>query len=237
VISTTVSRPRPLAVSFDVGGTLIEPWPSVGHVYATVAAGFGLAGLEPAVLNRGFATAWKRRAGHDYSRAAWQSLVNETFLLAGAAPPSDECFHAFYRRFEQADVWRVFEDVLPTLEALRARGIRLAVISNWDERLRPLLEALELAGWFEVVVVSHEFGQVKPAPDIFLHAAAQLKLPPEVVVHVGDGVREDEQGALHAGMGAALLDRAANKAGARAISTLSSLPELLEAFSHGALEN
>ena len=221
------------AVAFDVGGTLIEPWPSVGHVYAEVAARFGLAGLDPAALNRGFVTAWKQRAGHDYSRAAWRSLVNETFALAGAAHPSDECFHALYHRFEQAEVWRVFEDVLPTLEALRARGIRLAVISNWDERLRPLLDTLDLARWFDVVVISHEFGSVKPAPQIFLHAAAQLNLPPEVVMHVGDGEREDTQGARRAGMQAALLDRSAKDAGGRGISTVSLLPELLETLRQG----
>jgi len=237
VISTTVSRPRPVAVSFDVGGTLIEPWPSVGHVYAEVAAGFGLADLEPDALNRGFASAWKSRRGHDYSRAAWQSLVNETFASAGASHPSDECFHALYHRFEQAEVWRVFEDVQPTLEALRAQGIRMAVISNWDERLRPLLGELELARWFEAVVISHEAGHTKPAPEIFLRAAEQLNLEPEYILHVGDSAREDEEGARRAGMQAALLDRSAKDGGGTTISTLASLPELLETLRHGPLEN
>lgn len=237
MISTTVSGPRPVAVSFDVGGTLIEPWPSVGHVYAEVAAGFGLADVEPAALNRGFATAWKRRAGHDYSRAAWQSLVNETFALAGEAHPSDECFHALYHRFERAEVWRVFEDVLPTLEALRSRGMKLCVISNWDERLRPLLDALDLARWFDAVVISHEAGHTKPAPEIFLRAAAQLSLPPEHILHVGDSAREDEEGARRAGLRATLLDRRAKDGGGRTISTLTSLPELLATLRHGPMEN
>ena len=180
----------------------------------------------------GFATAWKRRAGPDYSRAAWQSRVIETFALAGAVHPSDECFHALYHRFEQAEVWRVFEDVRPTLEALRARGIRMAVISNWDERLRPLLRELELEQWFDVVVISHEAGHTKPAPEIFLRAAEQLNLPPEVVMHIGDSAREDEQGARRAGMQAALLDRRAKDGGGTTISTLAALPELLESLSH-----
>ena len=237
MISTTVSRPRPVAVSFDAGGTLIEPWPSVGHVYAEVAAGFGLAGVEPVALNRGFATAWKRRAGHDYSRAAWQSLVNETFAFAGAALPTDECFHALYHRFEQAEVWRVFEDVRPVLGDLRSRGLKLCVISNWDERLRPLLDALELAQCFDAIVISHEAGYTKPAPEIFLHAAAQLNLPPEHILHVGDSAREDEEGARRAGMQAALLDRRAKEGGGTTVSTLASLPQLLETLRHGLVEN
>ena len=231
-------QPSPIAaVTFDVGGTLIEPWPSVGHVYAEVAAGFGLTGLEPAALNRGFATAWKRREEHDYSRAAWQSLVNKTYALAGAAHPSDECFHALYHRFEQVEVWRVFEDVQPTLEALRGQGIRMAVVSNWDERLRPLLGELELARWFDALVISHEAGHVKPAPEIFLRAAEQLNLPPEHILHVGDSAREDVEGARRAGMQAALLDRRAKEGGGTTVSTLASLPQLLETLRHGLVEN
>ncbi len=232
------ATPRPIAaVSFDVGGTLIEPRPSVGHIYAEVAARFGLAGVEPAALNRGFVAAWKRRLSHDYSRAAWQALVNETFALAGAVHPSEECFHALYRRFEQADVWRIFDDVRPVLGELRARGLKLCVISNWDERLRPLLDALDLARWFEAIVISHEAGQAKPAPELFLQAAAQLNLPPENILHIGDSAREDEEGARRAGMRAALLDRRAQEGGGTSISTLAALPDLLEMLRHGPVEN
>ena len=50
------------AVTLDVGGTLIEPWPSVGHVYAEIAARFGAPGHAPALLNRQFGEAWRRIA-------------------------------------------------------------------------------------------------------------------------------------------------------------------------------
>ena len=67
------------AVSFDVGGTLIEPWPSVGHVYAAVAVDHGHRGISPATLDRQFAEAWKRKTGFDHSRSAWRALVQQTF--------------------------------------------------------------------------------------------------------------------------------------------------------------
>ena len=231
-------QPSPIAaVTFDVGGTLIEPWPSVGHVYAEVAARFGFVDVEPAALNREFSAAWKRRAAHDYSRAVWQSLVNETFAGAGAAHPSEECFDALYHRFEQADVWRIFDDVRPVLGELRSRGLKLCVISNWDERMRPLLDALELAQYFDAIVISHEAGHTKPAREIFLRAAEQLNLPPEHILHVGDSAREDDEGARRAGMQAALLDRRAKDGGGMTISTLASLPELLETLRHSPLKN
>ena len=72
---TTVEPLRNIqAVTFDVGGTLLEPWPSVGHVYAEVAQRHGLPGADAAKLAEQFAAAWRARRGFDYSRAAWSEL-------------------------------------------------------------------------------------------------------------------------------------------------------------------
>src|ERR1051326_9281154 len=78
-ITHHASRPPIRAITFDVGGTLIDPWPSVGHVYAAVAAESGLPAYDPAVLNAQFVAAWRAKANFDYSRAAWASLVVSTF--------------------------------------------------------------------------------------------------------------------------------------------------------------
>jgi putative hydrolase of the HAD superfamily len=180
------------AVTFDAGGTLIEPWPSVGHIYAEVAARFGLR-AEPARLNRQFAGAWRAKRGFDYSRAAWLDLVERSF--AGVAEPLPEgYFAAVYERFAEPDAWRVFDDVPPTLDLLAKRGVRLAVVSNWDERLEPLLERLNLRRHFEAVVVSCHAGFTKPSREIFRRAAEQLALEPDAILHIGDGRTEDVGG-------------------------------------------
>ncbi len=132
------------AVTFDVGGTLIDPWPSVGHVYAEVAAENGLPGLVPAALTDRFAAAWRAEPDFDYSRAAWMRLVDETFQGLIAPLPSQTFFEALYQRFEQPTAWRIFEDVRPVLAQLRKRGLRLGIISNWDDRLCRLLTNLDL---------------------------------------------------------------------------------------------
>ena len=194
------------AITFDVGGTLIEPWPSVGHVYAEVAARWGI-DAAPEALNRGFAEAWQARRAFDHSRAAWQRLVNQTFLAAGGVQPSEACFDAIYRRFAEASAWRVFADAQTTLEALAARGLRLGVVSNWDERLRPLLAELNLTKHFGALIISCEAGHTKPDRQIFLRAAAELRCEPAAIVHVGDSVQEDAEGALAAGLQAVLVDR------------------------------
>ena len=194
------------AISFDVGGTLIEPWPSVGHVYAEMAGRFGVSGGAAEALNRRFAAAWQAKRDFDYSEAAWFDLVRQTFGERAAHLPAD-FFPALYERFAQPDAWRIYDDVLPALDELATVGIRLAVISNWDERLHPLLERLKLRGFFEVVIVSCEVGFAKPSPVIFQMALRRLGLPTGAVLHVGDSRREDTEGARAAGLRAWHLDR------------------------------
>lgn len=199
---------RPIkAVTFDVGGTLIEPWPSVGHIYAEVAERWGITHATPEALNRAFAAVWEARRPFDHSRAAWQRLVDQTFAAAGAGRPSNACFDAIYRRFAEASAWREFKDVRPALETLAARGLKLGLVSNWDERLRPLLADLGLAKYFRASIISCEAGATKPDRKIFQRAATELGCEPATMVHVGDSVPEDVEGALAAGLRAVLVDR------------------------------
>lgn len=214
------------AVTFDMGGTLIEPWPSVGHVYAEVAARFGVR-AEPEALNRRFRAAWKAKRDFDYSREAWFGLVRVTFGDGVALPP--EFSTAVYERFAEPDTWRVFDDVLPTLDALATQGLRLAAISNWDERLEPLLRSLDLHRWFEAVLVSCDVRFTKPSPVIFAHALRKLSLPAEAVLHVGDGATEDFEGARGAGLAAVLLRRDTVEAKAGGIRSLLELPSVVAA--------
>jgi len=195
------------AVTFDVGGTLIEPWPSVGHVYGAVAADHGVSNLDCTELTERFGTAWKTKQGFDYSRAAWRDLVARTFADTVPAERLDAVFRDIYARFEQPDVWRVFDDVVPALGALRSAGFKLGVISNWDERLRPLLDRLRLSQYFDVIVISIEAGVAKPTPGIFAQAAALLKTEPSKILHVGDSLHEDVVGAQEAGLSALKLSR------------------------------
>ena len=195
------------AVTFDAGGTLIEPWPSVGHVYAEVAKRFGVEGITVETLNQGFAAAWRAKLDFDYSQAAWFELVRQTF---GEHAPSlpDDFFPALYERFAEPDTWRVYDDVLPALETLAARRLRLGVISNWDERLHVLLERLNLRVFFECVIVSRDVGFTKPSPQIFEIVLRKLGQPAECVLHVGDSLTEDVEGAKKVGFQALHLNRA-----------------------------
>jgi putative hydrolase of the HAD superfamily len=95
--------------------------------------------------------------------------------------------------------------------ALAARGIRLAVVSNWDVGLHEHLAALGLDRLLDAVVTSAEAGAPKPAPRVFTLALERLGVPAERAVHVGDS-EADAEGARAAGLGfepAPLADAAA----------------------------
>ncbi|MFM2159016.1 MAG: hypothetical protein RLZZ124_1490 [Cyanobacteriota bacterium] len=96
--------------------------------------------------------------------------------------------------------------MLAPLERWRARGLRLAVVSNFDQRLPGLLEALDLAPLFDAVVVSSAVGAAKPDPLPFHRALERLELPAEAVWHIGDSP-EDEAGAAAAGLRCLLIRR------------------------------
>lgn len=211
-----------LAVTFDVGGTLIQCHPSVGHIYAEVAARHGCR-ASPALLNRRFKNAWQALQAFRHTRSQWAELVDATFSGLVDPPPSQTFFPELYERFTEPDAWHLFEDVVPVLQRLKKHGLKLGVISNWDDRLRPLLRRLELDVYFDAIAVSCETGFAKPAPELFAGACALLRTAPRNTLHIGDDPELDVRGARAAGLAALRLRRGAKP---RAGQVLGSLGEL-----------
>ncbi len=224
-------------VSLDAGGTLMEPWPSVGQIYGDCARELGLGELNVAVLERQFRATWRelQTAGFDYSLAAWRRVVAGSFrgMVPDSASPA--LFNQAYERFAERDVWRVYEDVSPALDALRAAGVRLVVTSNWDQRLRPLLDRLGLASSFEHVAMSVDYGFHKPDGRFFGAVAARMGVTPSEMLHVGDSEREDYQGALASGSAALWLRRSPESEVRRTRSQgeIGSLSEVLSVLATG----
>jgi putative hydrolase of the HAD superfamily len=214
-------------VTFDVGNTLITTWPSVGQVYADIAARHGHGHLTPSLLEERFRAIWPGRLHLAETRAGWQQLVDEIFEGLVEIPPSRTFFAEIYDRFAQAEAWRIYDDVLPVLDELAARGMRLAVISNWDERLRDLLRRLRLDARFEAIVVSSEVGHAKPHRAIFDQAAVKLGLPASQILHIGDSAEMDLHSARAAGFKALQIRRSASAPGPDHLRSMLELPERL----------
>lgn len=216
------------SVTFDAGGTLLSAWPSVGSVYANAARAAGFGDADSVKLDRRFAIAWKADGEFDYSKGAWAGVVARCFDGLVPRHGSPELFRCVYRAFESPAAWKVFPDAVETLVQLKRRGLRTAIISNWDERLAPLLHAMDLARYFDAIIVSLDVGYRKPAPEIFQRALSALGTPAHRTLHIGDSVVEDVDGATRAGMRAVLLDRTIdNDKQGSAHRTVSALSELL----------
>jgi putative hydrolase of the HAD superfamily len=119
---------------------------------------------------------------------------------------AQEIARAIQNVYNQPHSWRLFPGTIETLEALKERGIRLAIISNWTMNLEELLQALDLAHYFDAIIVSTVVHLYKPQPEIFHLTAKLLKVELSRCLHVGDSFKTDVQGALAAGFNAALFD-------------------------------
>jgi putative hydrolase of the HAD superfamily len=110
----------------------------------------------------------------------------------------------FTPAFVDAMVFRPLEGAGKALHRLRAAGLALACVSDWDIGLGEQLEAAGLDHLFELVLTSAEVGAAKPDPRLFVEATARLGVDPGRTVHVGDG-EGDLQGAEAAGLGFELV--------------------------------
>jgi putative hydrolase of the HAD superfamily len=106
---------------------------------------------------------------------------------------------AFVGSFMTAIAFEPMPGALEAVAALRARGLELAVISNWDIGLEEHLELIGAAPLFSTIVTSAEAGAAKPDPAIFRLALERLGVEASRTLHVGDEP-EDEEGACSAGM-------------------------------------
>jgi HAD superfamily hydrolase (TIGR01509 family) len=118
------------------------------------------------------------------------------FLEAAGAELEPE---SFVDAFMASIRFEAVPGAIETLEALRGRGIELAIVSNWDVGLPEHLGRLGAGRLFSAVVTSAEAGAAKPDPAAFRLALERLGVEPARALHCGDA-DEDEQGAGAAGM-------------------------------------
>jgi putative hydrolase of the HAD superfamily len=211
------------AVTLDATGTLMS-CPAMGELYAEVLERHGMR-VGPEDVRRTFPVVWKELdcrtpSGRDRfvafpggARAFWARAVERLCELLEVGTPSAFAAAELYHRFADASSWVVYPDVVPALEAMRGSGLRLAIVSNFDERLGGILDGLGLADRVDAVVASSELGVAKPNPAIFRHALGRLGVDARQAIHVGDHALEDVEGAQGAGMAALHLRRGAPGSG------------------------
>ena len=197
-------------IFFDAAGTLIRLERPVGWHYAEVARRHGL-NADEQKMESAFREVWKARpfrpaspgAREEDDRPWWRALALDVLRTAdpsAARIDEDAWFEELYAHFGDPGVWVLYDDSKRCLDRLASR-FRLAVISNFDRRLRLILEDLGVASKFEHIFISSEVGCEKPHPGIFRRALDVMDVEAGRCLHVGDDPERDWAGAAAAGIG------------------------------------
>jgi putative hydrolase of the HAD superfamily len=216
----------PAAVLLDALGTIVElerPWP---HLVAELAARGVVVG-EDRAREAMLAEMAYYRAHHDEA----SNLAGLRDLRRRCAVVVQEVLRAPLSLEEVEEVllaairFRPYPEVPGVLAALRERGARLAVVSNWDVSLHDVLERTRLRPLVDAVVISAELGVAKPDPAIFRAALERVEAAASEALHVGDSLEADVEGARAAGVEAVLVarDGGTNPDGVRVIASLDEL--------------
>ncbi|MGO3885062.1 MAG: HAD family hydrolase [Mycetocola sp.] len=145
-------------------------------------------------------------------RARAVDFVSE-FRSAPTDAEADGWFDAYFERYRTS--WTLFDDAIPTLDALDEAGYRIGLITNGEEDYqRVKLNRLGLSDRFEHPVFSGAEGVAKPDRVIFDRAVERYGVAPENAIYVGDRLRTDAIGAAQAGLTGVWLTRGAVDAAA-----------------------
>ena len=207
------------AILFDAAGTLFYLTKTVGDHYAYVGRELGL-DFNAQQLDRAFHEAWQqmpRRRATDGPRdnddkGWWRELVSRVFDQVApnlSEVDRDNFFEVAYEHFAEAGVWELYPEVPEVLERLQPH-FQLAVVSNFDGRLRLILQNLGISKYFNHIFISSELGADKPDPEIFRRAITIMHLKADEVLHVGDDPERDWKAAAAIGLQVFRLDRPRN---------------------------
>jgi REG-2-like HAD superfamily hydrolase len=226
-------------ISFDCAQTLVEVDWNPPRLACDAAEAAGLhfdRQVAGEVYGRLLASRWpefhhvNRQRSEEACTAFWRELTADWLdrVGLGSSATGDvvrEADRLIYGPPSQ--VFSVYADVAPCLDALAEAGYTLVVVSNWDNSLHRVLREFDLTHRFAHVLASMEEGWEKPDARLFQAMYDRVGVGPEEVLHIGDNPLDDVRGAKATGAAALLLDRAALATTEGVLATLSDLPGVL----------
>ena len=208
---------RVRGVLFDLDDTLIDYSGRVEACWDAACARVADVGIDSAHLARVVHEVriwfWSDPVRHARERVAmldaWTKIVAAALDRLGR--PSDVLARAVATDFaaRRMATTSLFDDALPCLDALRARGVPLGLVTNGDAAMqREKLARFALAPYFDVIVIEGEMGAGKPDARVYRHALETLGVAAGATLMIGDNFEWDVAGARAAGITGVLLDRA-----------------------------
>jgi HAD superfamily hydrolase (TIGR01549 family) len=199
------------AVLFDVDFTLAKPGPEFGpdgYARAAERCGLTIDASRHADARVAALADLQRHPELEHDEEIWIAFTER--MLRGMGAEGDgvrECAVAIEQAWARAEHFELYEDVLPVLDDLHQRGIKVGLVSNGVRDLDEFVDHHGLRDRVDAVVSSRKHGRVKPHESIFRAALALLEVEPEAAAMVGDSPEDDIEGARALGMRAYLLDR------------------------------
>jgi putative hydrolase of the HAD superfamily len=225
-------------ILFDLDFTLVDNdvgwrrlWPAVAERFAERYPGFDPEEFES--------------RSYDFADRHYQLLLRgdidydtyrRDYVRHGVEPwgeLEDDLYAAYSdARTRSVDLIELFGDAAETIRSLRARGLKIGILTNGPSELqRRKLRLIGIEDEVDAVAISEEIGVSKPEPEAYAKAVAMLGLEPDEVAMVGDHVVNDVAGALAAGLAAAVwVERRSGEElpeGAHLAQELAEVPELL----------
>jgi putative hydrolase of the HAD superfamily len=146
---------------------------------------------------------WRTSEQREFQR--WQATVTNVFR---ESPRSEEIFQTLYNWFALPEAWKISPHIGPLIELLKDRAIPFGLASNFDGRLRGLVQEMaDLHPFKERLFISSEMGHRKPGKEFFRKLIEREAVEPSEILFVGDDPRTDEAGAKSAGLKVLLIDR------------------------------
>lgn len=204
--------PTTRAVFFDVDFTLIRPGPAFeAEGYRAFCLRHGMTSCDPARFDDAVVSAAElldRSPDYIFDDKVFVTYIRFIIeRMGGHGDGLQACAEEIYREWAACEHFVLYDDVVPTFRAVKAKGCSIGLISNTHRSLADFAAHFSLGEWIEASVSSCEHGYNKPHPSIFEHALARLGVAPADAVMVGDNYQHDIEGARSVGMRAVFLNR------------------------------
>ncbi|KAE9417240.1 hypothetical protein Angca_004419 [Angiostrongylus cantonensis] len=226
-------------VSFDATDTVITMDEPFNIVYSRVASDRGVP-VDSSLVATSFLKYMKNLSvshpcfgfGSIGHVEWWKRLVVGCLEEASAAPipplKAEEIAQYLFHFYSSGTAWRIVDPELETfINTLRRKEVGVVIVSNFDGRLRKILQDMNLYSLFDLIVASGEVGVEKPSPSIFEKVTNHYRLSnASELLHIGDSVQNDYLAARNSGANAILFDRSSLNNDVSELDKISSFSQL-----------